>query len=214
MIINVYNVSKRLGKRDVLQDINLSLTSGKIYGLWGMNGSGKTMLMRVISGLVRPTHGYVDADGCILGKDISFPTRMGLFLERPAFLDNYTGFDNLDLLAKINKTIGNDEICKAMEEMGLNPSDTRKYKKYSLGMKQKLGITAATMENPDLILLDEPTNSLDEASISMLRNVIENRRKNGALIVISSHDKDFLYSVSDKIHHIDSGTIKEYIYEK
>ena len=129
-------------------------------------------------------------------------------------MDNYTGFDNLDLLAKINKTIGNDEICKAMEEMGLNPSDTRKYKKYSLGMKQKLGIAAATMENPDLILLDEPTNSLDEASISMLRNVIENRRKNGALIVISSHDKDFLYSVSDKIHHIDSGTIKEYIYEK
>lgn len=214
MIINVYNVSKRLGKRDVLQDINLSLTSGKIYGLWGMNGSGKTMLMRVISGLVCPTHGYVDVDGCILGKDISFPTRMGLFLERPAFLDNYTGFDNLDLLAKINKTIGNNEICKAMEEMGLNPSDTRKYKKCSLGMKQKLGIAAATMENPDLILLDEPTNSLDEASISMLRNVIENRRKNGALIVISSHDKDFLYSVSDKIHHIDSGTIKEYIYEK
>lgn len=214
MRIDISNVTKRFGKNLVLEDINLLLDSGQVYGLWGINGSGKTMLMRTIAGLIHPTSGFIAIDGQVLGKKISFPKSMGLLLENPAFLDSYTGFENLSLLAQINQKINDNQICESMRLVGLEPKDERKYRKYSLGMKQKLGIAAAIMEHPELILLDEPTNSLDEITVNMLPPIIRALRNEGALIIVSSHDKDFLYRVSDKVYHIKAGRIEGCVHEK
>lgn len=214
MQIEISNVTKQLGKNLVLENINLLLHSGQVYGLWGVNGSGKTMLMRAIAGLIRPTSGTITIDGKVLGKEISFPKSIGLLLESPAFLDSYTGFENLRLLAQINREINDDQICEAMQLVGLEPKDERKYRKYSLGMKQKLGIAAAIMEHPELVLLDEPTNSLDEVAVNMLSPAIRSLRNEGVLIIVSSHDKDFLHSVSDKVYHIKEGKIEGCIYEQ
>lgn len=208
MEIQICNYYKKIGKNLILENVNLSMKGGHVYGFWGVNGSGKTMLMRAIAGLIRPSSGTVFVDGKVLGKDISFPAQMGIFLERPAFLDSYTGFDNLHLLAQINQRIDDIAISDSMKTLGLNPQDNRKYSKYSLGMKQKLGLAAAIMENPELILLDEPTNSLDESSIELLKTAIKKYRDGGSLLIISSHDRDFLYGISDEIYHVTAGRVE------
>lgn len=169
MAIEFINVSKKFGKKTVLEELNFVIPTGNIIGLQGINGSGKTMIMRLIAGLIYPTAGDVLIDEKRLGKDISFPEGLGLMLENPAFLDSYSGFDNLKLLASLNKKITDKEIFEVLELVGLSDNADKKYKKYSLGMKQRLGIAAAIMEKPDIILLDEPTNSLDEDGIRMVR---------------------------------------------
>ena len=214
MYIEISEYGKRIGKKIVLENINLQLSGGNVYGLCGVNASGKTMLLRAIAGLIRPTTGRVMIDGKLLGKEISFPPSVGILLESPSFLDSYTGQGNLELLAQIKNEIGKEQICEVMKRIGLDPDDERKYKKYSLGMKQKLGIAAAVMEHPKLILLDEPTNSLDERSVEMLISFFKDLRDEGALIVVTSHDKSFLYRISDVIYHIDDGKIEECIYAK
>ena len=151
MYIKITDVNKTIKKAPILRDINLEFTGGKVYGLRGKNGSGKTMLMRAICGLITPDSGIIDIDGKILGKDISFPESIGVLIENPAFIGNYTGFKNLKVLASIQNRIGDEQIRKALEDIGLDPDDKRTYRKYSLGMKQKLGIAAAVMENPDII---------------------------------------------------------------
>lgn len=214
MYINISQLTKRIGKNVILDDISLSLESGQIYGLWGINGSGKTMLMRTIAGLVRPTSGKITVDGRVLGKDISFPQSMGLLLENPAFLDSYSGFENLRLLAEIKGEIGDNQIRETLQNVGLDANDKRKYRKYSLGMKQKLGIAAAIMEHPKLVLLDEPTNSLDESSVRNLIQLINTTINEETLIVVSCHDREFLYAVSDMIYHINDGKNEGCIYDK
>ena len=154
MKIEIKNVSKRIGKLEVLKDIDVTFEGGKIYGLRGKNGSGKTMLMRVISGLVHPTSGTVIINGKELGKDMSFPESIGILIENPTFIDNFSGYRNLKALANINQLIDEVEIKETVRKVGLNPDDKKYYKKYSLGMKQRLGIAAAIMEKPDIILLD------------------------------------------------------------
>lgn len=160
MKIKISGLSKSIKGNKVLDNISMELESGNIYGLQGKNGSGKTMLMRVICGLVYPERGEINIDGKILGKDISFPQSVGVLIENPSFLSNYTAFENLKLLAAIKGEIKDDEIKKAIMDVGLNPQDRKKYKKFSLGMKQRLGIACAIMEHPDLIILDEPFNAL------------------------------------------------------
>ena len=162
MKIEIKNVWKKIGKTEVLKDINLEFNGGKIYGLKGKNGSGKTMLMRAICGLITVTKGEIIVNGKRLGKDISFPNSIGVLIENPSFIDNFSGYRNLKALADINHIIGEEEIKNVIKLVGLDPNNKKKFKTYSLGMKQRLGIAAAIMEKPDIILLDEPINALDE----------------------------------------------------
>ena len=206
MVIKLTNVSKVIKKAKVLDSVNLEFTSGKVYGLKGKNGSGKTMLMRVICGLISATEGTVEIDGKILGKDMTFPDSVGVLIENPAFIGNYTGFKNLKVLASIQNRVDDEHIREVIRQVGLDPDDKRTYRKYSLGMKQKLGIAAAYMENPDLIILDEPINALDEAGA---KQVLEEQKKRGALIIIACHDKEELEMLSDEIIEISEGRIIE-----
>ena len=197
MYIKITDVNKTIKKAPILRDINLEFTGGKVYGLRGKNGSGKTMLMRAICGLITPDSGIIDINGKILGKDISFPESIG----------NYTGFKNLKVLASIQNRIGDEQIRKALEDIGLDPDDKRTYRKYSLGMKQKLGIAAAVMENPDIIILDEPINALDDVSVEKVHDILEEQKKRGAVIIIACHDKEELDQLSDEIIEISDGKI-------
>lgn len=203
----VEHLTKTIQGHTVLNDINLNLTKGKIYGFRGKNGSGKTMLFRAISGLIRPTKGTITVNGKMIGKDISFPENLGLLIENPGFIPEYTGFKNLQILSYIQKKITIEQVENAMVLVGLNPKDKRKYKKYSLGMKQRLGIAQAIMENPDLIILDEPTNSLDGEGTVLINQLFVDLKKAGKTILIASHDRESLYQVSDEIFHIDAGKI-------
>ena len=207
MYIKITDVNKTIKKAPILRDINLELTGGKVYGLRGKNGSGKTMLMRAICGLITPDSGIIDINGKILGKDISFPESIGVLIENPAFIGNYTGFKNLKVLASIQNRIGDEQIRKALEDIGLDPDDKRTYRKYSLGMKQKLGIAAAVMENPDIIILDEPINALDDVSVEKVHDILEEQKKRGAVIIIACHDKEELDQLSDEIIEISDGRI-------
>ena len=207
MYIKITDVNKTIKKAPILRDINLEFTGGKVYGLRGKNGSGKTMLMSAICGLITPDSGIIDINGKILGKDISFPESIGVLIENPAFIGNYTGFKNLKVLASIQNRIGDEQIRKALEDIGLDPDDKRTYRKYSLGMKQKLGIAAAVMENPDIIILDEPINALDDVSVEKVHDILEEQKKRGAVIIIACHDKEELDQLSDEIIEISDGRI-------
>ena len=207
MYIKITDVNKTIKKAPILRDINLEFTGGKVYGLRGKNGSGKTMLMRAICGLITPDSGIIDINGKILGKDISFPESIGVLIENPAFIGNYTGFKNLKVLASIQNRIGDEQIRKALEDIGLDLDDKRTYRKYSLGMKQKLGIAAAVMENPDIIILDEPINALDDVSVEKVHDILEEQKKRGAVIIIACHDKEELDQLSDEIIEISDGRI-------
>ena len=207
MYIKITDVNKTIKKAPILRDINLEFTGGKVYVLRGKNGSGKTMLMRAICGLITPDSGIIDINGKILGKDISFPESIGVLIENPAFIGNYTGFKNLKVLASIQNRIGDEQIRKALEDIGLDPDDKRTYRKYSLGMKQKLGIAAAVMENPDIIILDEPINALDDVSVEKVHDILEEQKKRGAVIIIACHDKEELDQLSDEIIEISDGRI-------
>ena len=203
MKIKIEHVSKKIKDALVLDDVCMTLESGNIYGLQGVNGSGKTMLMRAVSGLMYPTSGTIKIDGKVLGRDMAFPQKIGLLIENPAFIDSYTGYDNLKMLASINKE--NVDIYKALELVGLKSDDKRKFRKYSLGMKQRLGIACAIMEDPQLLLLDEPFNALDKKGQETLADIILDMRDKGCLILLSSHDKDELENLSDVIYLVESG---------
>lgn len=166
MNIQVKNASKIIKKAVILQNVELELEGGHIYGLQGPNGGGKTMLMRLISGLIHPTEGEVWVDGQLLGKQIDFPPSIGLLIENPAFLPGYTGLKNLEMLAQLRKRVSTEQIRQTLVDVGLEPDDSRKYRKYSLGMKQRLGIASAIMEQPELVILDEPTTLLTKKAWS------------------------------------------------
>lgn len=209
--IDIKNVTKIIHKHTVIQDISASMQSGKIYGFQGINGSGKTMLMRLVSGLIRPSRGSVEMNGKILGKDITFPESIGLFLENPAFLGGYSGFQNLKMLASIQKRVSDTQICDVLSSVGLDPQDNKKYRKYSLGMKQRLGIAAAIVEEPEIVILDEPSNSLDTDGIELLKTILIRQRERGALVIISCHDLSILQAMSDEIFLLESGRITKHL---
>lgn len=210
MEIRLENVTKTIRKSTVINHVSLTFSSGIISGLKGINGSGKTMLIRLLSGLIKPTSGKIYIDQKELWKDISFPESMGFLIENPAFLDSYSAFNNLKLLAGINQIIGDDEINDSIAKVGLDPKETKKYKYFSLGMKQRLAIAAAIMEKPDMILLDEPTNALDSAGIQILKDLLLKEKSRGALIILSCHDYGILRELSDEIYSIEEGEIKAY----
>lgn len=207
MEIKVKNLSKKLSNNIVLDDINIDLCSGKIYGFVGKNGSGKTMLMRAICGLILPTSGCVEIDGKVIGKDISFPKSVGALIENPGFISSYSGFKNLKTLAQIKNEISDNDIISILEQVGLDPYNKKSFRKYSLGMKQKLGIAGAMMENPKLLILDEPFNGLDEESVDKVRQLIMERRGKDSLTIISCHDSDEIDKICDEIITIKLGKI-------
>lgn len=214
MKITIENVTKVIKGITVIKDVSLTLQSGTVYGLRGVNGSGKNMLMRLIAGLIRPTKGTITIDGKELGKDITFPPDIGLLIENPAFIDNYTALQNLKLLANIHRVVDENRIREVIRQVGLEPDDKRKYKQFSLGMKQRLGIAGAVLENPQLILIDEPTNALDTDGIEMVRNLITEQKERGALIVLACHDFSVLKELSDVIYFVKEGCVTEYENEK
>ena len=207
MTIEVKNVTKVLRKITLLEDINLTLESGTIYGLRGVNGSGKTMLMRLLAGLIRPTRGMVLIDGRQLGKELSFPPDMGMLIENPAFLDGYTAAQNLRLLAGIRKKVEEERIQEVLQQVGLGYEDKRRYRQFSLGMKQRLGIAGAVLEHPALLLIDEPTNALDTDGVEMVQKLLLEEKERGALIVLACHDFTVLQSLSDVLYLVKEGQV-------
>lgn len=211
MKVKIRNLSKYLKGYKVLDAVTMEMQSGHIYGLQGKNGSGKTMLMRAICGLIHPSTGEIEIDGDILGKNISFPKSIGVLIENPSFLANYTAFENLKLIASIQGIITDEEIRDAVKKVGLDPTDKRKYKKFSLGMKQRLGIACAIMEHPQMIILDEPFNALDSSGVTLIRDLIIQLKNEGALIILACHDREELQNLSDEIFVMDAGRMVEKI---
>lgn len=202
------DICKTIKGVEILSHINLTFERGVVYGLCGCNGSGKTMLLRMIAGLIRPTEGSVYVDDKVLHKDIDFPENIGVMIENPNFWSNYTGREVLYSLAQINKKIGVKEIDEALSRVGLNPDDKRTIKKYSLGMKKRLGIAQAIMEGPDILLLDEPSNALDKKGVEMVHQILQEEKKKGILVLIASHQKEDL-KICDKILEMDEGKVVE-----
>lgn len=211
--IEVRNLCKTINKNMVLDNINLHMVSGQVYGFQGINGSGKTMLMRALIGLIHPTSGKILIDQKELGKDMDFPKSIGFLLENPTFLDMYSGPDNLRLLAGVDNNISadmiNKEIDSLIEGVGLKSAGNKKYKKYSLGMKQRLGIAAAVLGNPDIVVLDEPTNALDDDGKDMVKRIVKMQKERGALVIISCHEMQTLEELSDEIIRLKEGRICE-----
>ena len=207
--IVVENVSKKFNRQLVLDNINLKLTSGHIYGLAGINGSGKTVLMKCICGLSTPTSGRILIDDKQVGKDIDFPESIGALIESPGFIEHYSAYDNMQSLASIRKKTGKEEIKSLLEKVGLNPDEKKRVKKYSLGMRQKLGIAMALLDNPDIVILDEPFNALDKKSVLNVKDIILGLKSDNRLVILSSHDGKLLEKVTDKIYEIEEGKIIE-----
>ncbi len=209
MKIEVKNFTKELKNKKVLDNVNITFESGKIYGLHGRNGSGKTMLLRAICGLIYPTEGEVIIDGKKIEKGMEFPENVGLIIENMTMLPDYTAYSNLRLIAKIKNIATKEDIRKAIETVGLDPDSKKKVRAFSLGMKQKLNIAQAIMEHPNLYLLDEPTNALDEETVKNIRDLLLSYKNEGALIIIASHNKEDLDVLCDEIIEISEGKIKQ-----
>lgn len=209
MIITLDKAAKTIHGAQVLKSVSLELVSGRVYGLMGPNGSGKTMLMRLACGLILPSSGSVEIDGKRLGRDMDFPESVGLLIESPAFLPSYTGYKNLELLASIKGRVSAEDLRNALRDVGLEPADKRKYRKYSLGMKQRLGLAAAIMEKPDLLILDEPTNALDREGVKLVPELVKREKKRGALVLLTCHDSALLREMSDTIILIEEGRAVE-----
>lgn len=203
--IRLKNVEKKIKGTEVLKGVNLTVKQGDIVGIRGINGSGKTMILRAIAGLIR-----VDGSVEIGGKKMEpgeFPNDIGVLIEMPGFLPEFTGKKNLQLLGMLQEGVMEKDIDEAMTSVGLNPLDRRHYKKYSLGMKERLGIAQAILKKPKLILLDEPTNGIDSDGIQMLKKLLLNLKKEGSTIVVASHDREFLDAVTSRCYEMKEGQL-------
>lgn len=210
MNIKVDNVTKIIKKVKVLDHVSLEFESGEITGLKGINGSGKTMIMRIISGLIRPTEGKVFINGRELKKEMDFPESIGVLIDSPAFLDGYSAYDNLRYMASVKNKVSGEEIKDLLKKVELADAGKKKYKYFSLGMKQRLGIAAAIMEHPDIILIDEPTNALDSKGVEMVKCILQQEKERGALIVLTCHDYSVLKELSYSIYFIEEGRVVGY----
>lgn len=211
--VELKNVSKKLGKETVLKPMDVSFQDGRIYGLCGRNGSGKTVLLKLICGLYQTDTGSVTVYGKELGKDCDFPDQIGVMLETPGFLKGKTGFENLKYLAKIKGKISEDMIRQQMERMGLEWNSKKKVGTYSLGMRQRLGITQAMMEDPQLLILDEPMNGLDREGAALVRGLLREWKEKGKLIILASHLRADLEEVCDEVYEIADGEIRRLLME-
>lgn len=206
-MVEIKNYCKSIKSRPILNNVSYNFEYGKIYGLYGHNGSGKTMLLRAIAGLLVPDSGSVVIDGKVLHKDMSFPPSIGIVIENMNLLPQYNAFDNLKILGKIKKTATNEDITTALERVGLK-SDL-KVKKFSLGMKQRLNIAQAVFEKQKIILLDEPTNALDNDGVQLIYKLLKEEKERGALVVITTHHKEDLEEVCDVVLKMTEGELHE-----
>ena len=204
-------LTKVLKGNTVLDDVSFTLETSRIYGFVGRNGAGKTMLFRAVSGLIHPTFGKVMVNGKHLGRDISFPESIGLVIENIGLLPEFTGLKNLRMLAKIKNTITEEQIRAAIARVGLDPDDKRPVRKYSLGMKQRIILAQALMESPELLVLDEPTNALDQDGVELIRAILLEEKARGATILIASHSREDIELLCDTIFRMDAGRIIEII---
>ena len=204
-IISVKNLSKDFGQERVLKSVTRDFEKGRIHGIVGNNGSGKTVLMKCICGFLIPTEGTVTVNGKRVGKDVDFPPGLGLIIETPGFLPNMTGVKNLEILASLNKKIGLEEIAAAIRRVGLDPLMKKPVGKYSLGMRQRLGIAQAIMENPSLLILDEPLNGLDKHGVREMRQLIKGLKEQGKTILLASHNQGDIDELCDTVCEMDAG---------
>ncbi len=207
MKIEVKNLEKKFKQNVIITNINVELVSGNIYGLIGRNGSGKSLFLKMLCGFYIPTSGEILFDGENLSDLKLFPPNTGALIEKPTFLPDLTGLENLKLLANINKKISTDEIIKFMKRINLDKEINKKYSKYSLGTKQKLGIVQAIMEKPDLIILDEPLNGIDKETAKVIREILIEEKQKGKLIIIASHIKEDIEMLSDIVYEFDAGNM-------
>ena len=205
--IRVQNVSKDFGQERVLKDVTRDFESGKIHGIIGNNGSGKTVLMKCICGFLLPTEGKVIVNGKRIGKDVDFPPGLGLIIETPGFLPQMSGARNLEILASLNRKIGLKEIAASIRRVGLDPLLKKPVGKYSLGMRQRLGIAQAIMEDPALLVLDEPLNGLDKHGVLEMRALIKNLRNEGKTILLASHNQSDIDELCDTVCEMDAGVL-------
>ena len=205
--ISVQSVSKSFGQERVLKSVTRDFEKGKIHGIVGNNGSGKTVLMKCICGFLIPTEGEVIVNGERVGVDVDFPRDMGLIIETPGFLPNVTGMKNLEILASLNKKIGLREIAAAIRRVGLDPLMKKPVGKYSLGMRQRLGIAQAIMENPSLLILDEPLNGLDKHGVREMRQLIKGLKEQGKTILLASHNQGDIDELCDTVCEMDAGVM-------
>ena len=209
MKLTLKNVSKSFKDFEVLKNVNLEFNDSKIYGLIGPNGSGKSVLLKMICGFYTTTSGSILIDGVDEIDKYGFPQDTRVMIEKPVFLSDISGFDNLKLLANIQGKINDDEIINTMKRVGLDPYEKKNYCKYSLGMKQKLNIAQVLMENPKIIIMDEPFNALDEASVNNIRNILKEEKEKGKLIIISTHIKDDINILCDEVYKIEDYQVKK-----
>ena len=206
-MIEMKNVSLTINKTVILKSVCASFERGKIHGLIGRNGSGKTMLMKCICGFVKPSQGEIFVDGERIGKDCDFPKNTGIIIETPGFIPYYSGYKNLKLLAGLNNKIGKQEVREAMEKVGLDPDLKRHVKKYSLGMRQRLGLAQAIMEDPELLILDEPMNGLDKDGVKDMREYLLALKMQGKTIIIASHSAEDIDILCDTVSEMDKGRL-------
>ena len=208
-MIKVENLKKIFGEEEILKGISCEFEKGKTHAVIGNNGSGKSVFFKCICGFIQSTEGTIYVNGKQIGKEIDFPESIGLIIEHPGFLSNMSGFQNLHLLAQIRGIITDTEIRKMMEKVGLDPDSKKSVGKYSMGMKQRLGIAQAIMENPDIILLDEPFNGLDKSGVEEIRQIIRELKVAGKTIILTSHNSEDIKLLADCVWEMDAGKLKK-----
>lgn len=205
--IDVEHVVKHFKNEEVLKDVSLHCTSGKIYGIVGYNGSGKTVLFKCICGLYNADEGQILINGKVMGKDMTILKNAGVIIEEPGYIRNMSGYKNLELLYRINNKADREKIENAMRRVGLDPKSRKKVGKYSLGMRQRLAIAQATMEDQDILILDEPMNGLDKRGIEEMRKFFQEQKELGKLIIMASHNSADIETLCDEVFEMDEGML-------
>lgn len=206
-IISVENVSLTIGPAHILRDVSIQFEKGLIHGIVGRNGSGKTMLMKCICGFIRPTTGRIFVDERQVGRDVDFPPDLGLLIETPGFVPYYSGLKNLALLAAINRRVSKEQLNACMEQLGLGDAKDKRVSKYSMGMRQRLGIAQAIMEDPKLLILDEPLNGLDEQGVQDIRALLLDLKRQGKTVLLSSHNGEDIDLLCDSVCRMAGGVL-------
>lgn len=209
-IISICELNLTLGNNHILKNINVDFESGKIHGLIGRNGSGKTMLMKSICGFINVQTGTIKVEDKIVGRDIDFPDNIGAIIETPDFIPYYSGYKNLLFLAGLKGKADKKDVRDAMSRVGLDPDLKRSVRKYSLGMKQRLGLAQAIMENPDILVLDEPFNGLDKDGVAEMRKYLLDLKQSGKTIILASHSSEDIAMLCDEVYEMDKGAITNY----
>lgn len=205
--IEVQNVVKLFRDQVVLKNVSISFEKGQIHGIVGRNGSGKTVLFKCICGLMHPEEGVILVNGKRVGRDVDMPEDIGAIIEAPGFLPNYSGYKNLRFLANIRRKIGKEEILNVLKTVGLDPESRKHVGKYSLGMRQRLGIAQAIMEDPEILILDEPMNGLDNAGVQDIRALLLELKAQGKTILLASHNHEDIAALCDTVHEMDGGVL-------